>query len=349
MYLFMAVAALLVLVAVGVTVIPLLRPTSSGPAPAAWSALVGTGVLVIGSTLLYAKFSNWSWKKSPGVDSPQSMVESLVRKLDSHPNDLSGWLMLGRSYEVLQEYPLAVRAYGRADRVAAGRSAEALVGEAEALTLSDESELTGRAGQLIERALAIAPDDPHALFFGGEAALRQGDLALARTRFDRLLAMNLPANVRSVIERQVVGIDQDAAPGLATPPPSTPGSAMTAAGRTEQPVSPMIRLRIGLDPSLRPRVPGDAPLYVFVRDPGKPGPPLAVKRLASRLPQTVKLTAADAMVPGLTFAAGERVQVVARVAPSGNPLPESGDLFGETLYTIGRDEWVTITIDRVTP
>ena len=124
---------------------------------------------------------------------------------------------------------------------------------------------------------------------------------------------------------------------------------MTAAGRTEQPVSPMIRVRIGLDPSLRPRVPGDAPLYVFVRDPAKPGPPLAVKRLASRLPQAVKLSKADAMVPGLTFAAGEHVQVVARIAPSGNPLPESGDLFGEVPYTVGRDGWVTITIDRVRP
>jgi len=349
MYWFIAIAAVLTLVAVGVIVVPLLRPARPGVESAAWSALLCAAVLVIGSTLLYAKFSNWSWQKSPGVDSPQSMVEGLVRKLDSHPNDLEGWLMLGRSYEVLQEYPLAVRAYGRADRVAGGRSAEALVGEAEALTLSDNSELTGRAGQLIERALVIAPDDPHALFFGGEAALRRGDLALARTRFDRLLAMNLPANVRSVIERQIVGIDQDVAPGRAIPPPATTGGATTAAGRTEPPLSPMIRVRIGLDPSLRPRVPGDAPLYVFVRDPAKPGPPLAVKRLASRLPQAVKLTAADAMVPGLTFAAGEHVQVVARVAPSGNPLPESGDLFGEVPYTVGRDGWVTITIDRVTP
>ena len=49
MYLFIAVAALLILVAVGAIAIPLLRPTSSGLAAAAWSALIGAGVLIIGS------------------------------------------------------------------------------------------------------------------------------------------------------------------------------------------------------------------------------------------------------------------------------------------------------------
>jgi cytochrome c-type biogenesis protein CcmH len=344
MYLFIVVAALLTLAAIGVIVIPLLRPMRAGLAPAAWTALLCAGTFLIGATFLYVMLSNWSWKKNPAVDSPESMVESLVRKLDSHPDNLPGWLMLGRSYVALQEYPLAVRAYGRADRVAGGRSAEALVGEAEALTLGDNSELTGRAEQLIERALVIASDDPHALFFGGAAALRRGDLTLARSRFNRLLAMDLPLDVRSVIERQIAAIDRDSARG-----PTLADRVPAAAARAEPPAALAVGVRIDMDPALGHKAPADAPLYVFVRDPTKSGPPLAVKRLKSRFPQAVKLTVADAMVPGLTFAAGEHVQVVARLAPTGNPLPESGDLFGEAPFTVGRDRWVTVTIDRVTP
>jgi len=345
MYVFIAIATLLTLAAVGVVAIPLLRTTRSGlSAPAAWSAVIGAGILLIGSPLLYVRFSNWSWKKAPGVDSPESMVEGLVRTLDHHPNDLDGWLMLGRSYVALQEYPLAARAYGRADRVAGGRSAEALLGEAEALTLSDDSELTGRAGQLAERALAIAPDDPHALFLGGSAALRRGDLVLARSRFNRLLAMSLPAGVRSVIEQEIVGIDRSLGPQATATPRS-----LAPPDRVAESAAPVVRVRIVLSPALRRLAPAQAPLYVFVRDPAKPGPPLAVKRLASLFPQAVKLTAADAMVPGLTLAAGQHLQVVARLAPSGNPLPESGDLFGEAAYTVGRDGWVTVTVSHVTP
>lgn len=344
MFVFIAIAALLTLVAVGAITIPLLRTTKSNVAPAAWSALVCTAVLVVGSMVLYARFSNWSWAKSPGVNSPESMVESLVRKLDDHPDDLAGWLMLGRSYAALQEYPLAVRAYARADRAAGGRSAEALMGEAEALTMNDDSELTGRAGQLIERALMIAPDDPHALFFGGAAALRRGDLALARSRFSRLLAMNLPAGVKSVIGREMAAIDHELAQRSGVPEPALP-----AVGRTGQPAPLAVQVRIDLDPALTNRVPADAPLYVFVRDPSKPGPPLAVKRLASQFPQVVNLTSADSMVPGLTFGAGQQVQVVARVAPSGDPMPRSGDLFGEATYTVGRDGRVTVSVAHVLP
>ena len=92
-----------------------------------------------------------------------------------------------------------------------------------------------------------------------------------------------------------------------------------------------------------------APLFVFVRDPGQPGPPLAVKRLASRFPQTVELTPADSMVPGRAFAAGQKVQVVARIARSGNPIAGSGDPFGEVAYLVGHDGMFNIVIDHVTP
>jgi cytochrome c-type biogenesis protein CcmH len=131
--------------------------------------------------------------------------------------------MLGRSYIALQEYPLAVRAYRRADRAAGGRSADALVGEAEALSLINEAELTGQAGQLLERALAIDPTSPQALFFGAAAAMRRGDLPLARSRFTRLLALNPPARVKAVLEQEISGIDRQLAahPGPAAAAPAT--------------------------------------------------------------------------------------------------------------------------------
>ena len=92
-------------------------------------------MLVIGSALLYVAWSNWSWSKAPAADSPQTMVARLARQLEENPNNVEGWLMLGRSYAVLQELPLALRAFERADRLSAGKNAEALIGQAEALVL----------------------------------------------------------------------------------------------------------------------------------------------------------------------------------------------------------------------
>ena len=214
---FIIVATALALVCVAVIAVPLLKPVPSKAATAPWAAVAAAGVLVIGSAGLYTAWSNWSWRQSPGVQSPEGMVERLVHRLNDHPDDLTGWLMLGRSYIALQEYPLAVRAYERADRIAGGHSADALVGEADALTMMNDSQLTAQAGQLIERALAIDPTSPQALFFGAAAALHRGELPLARARFTKLLALNPPARVKAILEQEISGIDRQLA---AAPDPS---------------------------------------------------------------------------------------------------------------------------------
>ena len=113
--------------------------------------------------------------------------------------------------------------------------------------------------------------------------------------------------------------------------------------------APPIRVEVTLAPALRMRASPAASLYVFVRDAAQGGPPLAVRRLPSRFPQTVELTSADTMIPGHGIEAGERVQVIARLSPSGEPMDESGDLSGQADYRIGRGGAVDVTIDRVTP
>ena len=221
MIVFIVLATMLAILCVTVIAVPLLKPAPGQTTTAPWTALAAGGVLVIGSVGLYTTWSNWSWRSSPGVESPEGMVERLVHRLNDQPDDIAGWLMLGRSYVALQEYPLAVRAYERADRVAGGRNADALVGEAEALTLMDDSQLTGQAGQLIERALAIEPTSPQALFFGAAAALRRGELPVARARFSKLLTLNPPSNIKAILEKEISGIDRRLA-AHPDPSPKTP-------------------------------------------------------------------------------------------------------------------------------
>ena len=353
---FLLLAGVLLVAGVLLIAIPLLRRSPTQLAPAPWTALGATGVLVIGSAVLYAVWTNWKWGPEPAADSPQTMVARLARRLEQDPQDLKGWLMLGNSYVVLQQYPLAVRAYERADRLAGGKSAEALVGEAEALTMNDEAELQGRAGRLIEQALTLDPNSPKALFYGGAAAIRRGELPLGKQRFQRLLSLDPPEAIKPILQQQIDSIDQriaaanGGAPGGAAKGPgaaaSAPAGAAVAANTDN---TAAVRVHIELSPTLSKDTSEAAPLFVFVRDPGQPGPPLAAKRLASRFPQTVELTPADSMVPGRVFAAGQKVQVVARIARSGNPIAGSGDPFGEVAYLVGHDGMVNIVIDHVTP
>jgi len=340
---FVLLAAALSLASVVLVAMPLLRRSSAGPG-APWTALAAAGLLVVGSAALYATWSNWPWRAVKVADSPESMVSELARRLERDPTDLNGWLMLGQSYTVLQEYPLAVRAFGRAVQLSGGKSAEALTGEAQALALADESELDGRAGRLIEQALALEPDSGKALFLGAAVAARRGDLPLARQRFARLLTLSPPEAIRPMIEQQIAAIDAK----LSGTSPTAAAVQQAQPQTNSQGAAPLVHVNVTLAPSLASSA-GGAPLFVFVRDPAQGGPPLAVKRLESHFPQDVALSPADSMVPGRVFSAGQSVQVVARIARSGSPVAASGDPFGEVTYQVGHDGLVSLVIDRLTP
>lgn len=338
---FAILAAVLALASVLAVTLPLLRRAKSGAPPAPWAALVAGGVLLGGSALLYLAWSHWSWRAPPAQDSPQTMVARLARELEAKPDNLEGWLMLGRSYVVLQELPLALRAFERADRLSAGKNVDALLGQAEVLALEDPAELKGRAGRLIDRALELAPDSGKVLFFGATVAASRGQLPLARERFVRILALNPPDNVRPILEQQIRFIDER----LAAEPPVSAAQQPAGSGADG---AASVRVNVTLAPGLSAA--NSAPLFVFVRTAGAAGgPPLAAKRLESHFPQSVTLTPADSMIPGRSFAAGQAVQVVARIARSGSAAGASGDPYGEITYHVGQDGQLNLVIDRLTP
>ncbi len=165
-------------------------------------------VLLLGGAGLYAAFSNYSWVASPAaMESPAAMAAKLAQRLGDTPGDLDGWLMLGRTYATLEQYPLASRAYQRADRIANGQNVEAIIGIAEALLAQDFEQIRSGAGHLIERALTIEPNNTKALLYGAFAAMSRGETASARERFTRMLTLNPPPEIRHIIEKQLLVLD----------------------------------------------------------------------------------------------------------------------------------------------
>jgi cytochrome c-type biogenesis protein CcmH len=367
---FILIAIVLTIAAVGVVVIPLVRRSGATPGPAIWAAFAATGVLVFGGGGLYLVWSNWSWKQADAGEAvtPQNMVSRLARRLEKNPDDLDGWLRLGHSYTVLEQYPLAIRAYQKANELGSGKNVEALLGLGEALVLSDDSELTGRGSKYIEQALQLQPKNGKALFYGAVAAVRRGELPLARERFTALLTLDPPPadNVRAIFEQQIQAIDaqlaqQSGAGGAAASGPdaraagspgaaaagkgdSSPGGNTAAAGAV-----PPVRVHVTLAANLKADALSSLPLFVFVRDPRAAGPPLAVKRLKATFPQTVELTTQDSMLPGHSFAKGQLVEIVARVSKSGGPVESSGDLFGLAAHKVGEGGVVDIQVEHVSP
>lgn len=333
---FFAVAALMTICAAAALAWPLIRDRGARLAGALTAAVV-----VAAAAALYPLWSTWDWHAAPPataqISSPEiaAMVAKLAAHLHEQPDDLKGWLMLGRSYAALGRLDDAVDAYDHAERLGDGKNLDAILGFGEALSLRAGGDITPQVAKLFEEGVALAPNDPRALLYAGFAAAVRGDTALARTRWLSVKAQNPPPQVVQMIDQRIaeLGVDEGK-----MPPSAPPGSTATAT------------VRLAISPQLKSRLRADAPVFLFARNPGGTGPPLAVKRLSiDAIGTQIQLSAADSMTPGRALAQGQQISITARVSFGGQPLPTRGDLYGELSYEVGRDGVRDLVIDKVTP
>lgn len=307
---------------------PLIRARTRSASPAWPTAIAVMVLLPLTAAGIYLWLNHGSWRQVQG-SAPPAAIAPLQAAVADDPNNLAAWLQLGQAYVQLEQLPLAIHAFDRANRLANGTNPAALSGMGEALLLGGDPANSQRAAELFERALRIDPQFPKALFYSAMQAAQAGNTKLARDRFASLLNLNPPDAVREALQRQIAALDADLA--HAQPDPGT-----------------AIELNIALDPALTGRLPAGGSLFVFVRNPAG-GAPLAVKRLAVQFPQQITLSAVDSMLPDNKLKAGQRVQVMARLSKGGSPVGQSGDLFGQISCIAGKGGVRELKIDQVSP
>ena len=342
--------AAMLLVALAWGAVPLLRTSTSEDVDSLRErriASVCVSVLIAGLAIaMYVHLSNWSWQAVEQASEQSAEVDSILKQLEAKlagtPDDVQGWLLLGRSNLALQRFDAAVKAYQRAYDLTKGDNVEAVIGLGEALALQDQNSLMGRAGELFDAALAKEPSNPKALWYGSVAALQKGDLRMARDRLQGLLAQNPPEQLQAMLQRQVQDLNEQLGEA---------GEGSQSDARATAPEHRAIRVNVSISPAIQQQLKGATPLFVLARDPNQPGPPLAAQRHdTSELPLSIELTAADAMLPTRSIANATHVRVVARISLSGAPQERAGDFFGEADYDFSKDTGpLQIVIDRTVP
>ena len=366
MTLFVVLAALMLVAALALLGWPLLRAQRVEGG----NSLIVVGALAIvlplAAALLYRLTSTWNWDPAAieaashgGQPSLADMVAKLQDRVRKQPDDLEGWLMLGRTQFVMNNYPGAVDAFAAAYRQSGGKNLQSVVGYGETLVLTDQATLVGKAGELFEEALKLDPANPKALFYGGAAAAAKGHPQLARDRWASLVRQPLPDEVRVAVALRIQQLDEQMqrAPDpeiakLATLAPNAPAGAVAtpvaAAGSAGG--AGTVTVRISLSPALAAKVPAGTPLFVLARDPGQPGPPFAAKRFArASLPMDITLTERDAMMPGRTVRDAHALVIVARFSASGQPMAAKGDYYGEVPYDLAHGKTTELVIDKQVP
>ena len=272
---------------------------------------------------------------APGQADFEAMAARLAERLKAQPDDAEGWVMLGRSYSVLQRYPQALEAFRQVLRLRPN-DAQAHADVADALGMVNGRKLDGEPERLIARALELDPDNPKALGLAGTIAFDRGDAAGAARHWERALraappGSELALSLQGAVDeaRQRAGLPPlprstalaagPGAPAAATAPPAAAADAAAAA----------VQVRVTLAPALAAKAAPDDTLFVFARAPQGGKAPLAIQRRQVRdLPLDVTLDDSMAMSPAMRLSTVSQVIVGARISKSGNAMPQPGDLQG---------------------
>ncbi|KIF82504.1 c-type cytochrome biogenesis protein CcmI [Noviherbaspirillum autotrophicum] len=257
----------------------------------------------------------------------EGMVARLAERLKTEPDDVEGWNMLARSYNALGRFDESSKAFGHLVKLVPN-DANLFADYADVLAMARNKSLQGEPEKLIDRALAIEPNNVKALALSGSAAFERRDYAAAVTRWQKILAL-VPAE--SDIGRSIASSISEAQGLMGLAPAATaPASKAKAAGG-----GATLEGVVELDPALRAQASDTDTVFIFARaaqgaQEGK-RPPLAVLRKQVKdLPASFVLDDGMGMTPAAKLSDFPKVVVSARISRTGNATPSAGDLEGAT-------------------
>lgn len=243
----------------------------------------------------------------------RATVEKLSASLQNQPDNDQGWFLLGQSWNSLSAYDKSSEAFGHLVKKYPGDASLASY-YAEALFLLDQQRFSPRVTLAVEQALKLNPNNVLMLELTGMKAYRAGDTNTALSLFRR--ALSGAKDERAVLLQQaIVRLGGDS------------GGELSDAN-TGRSLKVLVELAEGVGS------PANATVYVYARAFQGPPMPLAVERLTvSALPALVTLTAAQAMMQGMSLDDVDKVQLVARISESGiaNASPDDYEVVSKLI------------------
>lgn len=122
-----------------------------------------------------------------------ALTEKLAARLAASPDDIQGWMLLGRSYVTLEDFPRAIAAYAKAVALAGDKPAPMVLAEyAETLVQGNNGLVGDDAQAQFRRVLKIIPAEPRSQFYLGLAKAQAGDAGGALADWVALLKQAEP-------------------------------------------------------------------------------------------------------------------------------------------------------------
>lgn len=245
------------------------------------------------------------------------LAETLQARFDRESDDLQNAYMLGTLYEQLGRSDDALATFTRMlAGMEPGPDMATVLGQmARTQYQLSEGELNAEVQALIDRSLALNPNEYYAMSILANDAFMSEDLEAALGYWRRQLSSAPPGSQQAAQLRQVITLVETYLPEQA---PSAGGDQLATAGGS-------ITVTVDIDPALRAQLGDKQSLFVYVRNPDLRPPLLAQNLPIGEFPLTLTLDNSMSMT-GMTLESAATLIVGARLSASGSAIAQSGDL-----------------------
>lgn len=305
-------------------------PVAKTEKPAVWTAVVLAVALPISAMGFYMWVGEPEALNPMALKSPDQvdqkdlakLAETLADKLQSQPENLQGWVMLGRTYRTLENFDASIKAYDAALKLSADDDLQ--LERIEVMAMQRQGNFDGEPWRVIRDILQKDPQHYGALLTAGSASYAERKYADALKYWEQA-RKPLEANHPDLpgLENAIATVRETM--GLPAKAASTGPSGGSAAASSALNVSGQISLSAALKAKASPN---DA-VFVYATPANGDRMPLAImKTTVSQLPLNFTLDDSTAMTPERKLSAAGEVFIKVRVSKSGNAMPQSGDLTG---------------------
>ena len=253
------------------------------------------------------------------------MVEKLERRLQEDPNQLQGWVMLGRVRRAMGQFEAAGQAYAKA--LALSSDDDVAIERAEVLAQAKQGSFEGEPWKIIEAVLRANPDQLSALLLAGSAAYSEGRYEHALKHWQRARtqmaadAPDLPPLEEALAQvRGKLGLAASAAPASpqVSQAPATTASPSASASR----ITGVVQLAT----SVKAKVAPTDTVFIYATPADGTRMPLAIVRTTvSALPYAFTLDDSSAMTQA-NLSSVAQVTLRARISKTGEARAQPGDL-----------------------
>lgn len=272
----------------------------------------------------------------------EEMLSTLERKLKENPDNLKGWMMLGRSYMSLDRFSDAAQVF---EKITArfGEQASMLLAEADALAMMQSGSMIGKPAKLVKKALTLEPNNLTGLWLAGLASQEGGDDKQAIIYWQQ--AENNPQldpSSKQKLLQLIAGAEQRS--GIKSSEVKMPVPVKPLAGKSVQ-----VQVKVDIAEQLKQKTKPTDIVFIFARAKTGPRMPLAiVRKQVADLPVEVVLSDKQAMMPNMAISNFDEVVVSARVSFSGQAIVQSGDLSAKQVNVqINDNVEIGLLIDQV--